>query len=729
MTMGGDGRGDGGNARRRSLAAALLNASGLGAGFLYLRSWWFAAINLAGTAGLIAAANAAGASDHRPGAWLGAYAGWLAVVIAGAWWRARRTAARGAVPAQGTPQPAAAARGTAPGSDADLAPGHAAARAFAPGLDTPQASGPGQGTPGAAQPGMPAAPAPMPGQPGITAPGGAPQAPGAAQPPAGPSDDVTLALAGPDPDGPGGAQPPGPADETTMTLAAPDAPRSGPAQPAADRPTLAISTPPAPGPAQPPAQPPAPRPGWRPYAVGVLLLVLVAGGVTALRGVPQRAFDDGQAAQAAGDCEEAVGHYDDAGASWFQFTLTPAPADAGRGRAGCELLRAAMAREDAGEYEQAIVRYEDYIRQGGGTPVWADAESHLAGLRLEYADTLAEAATGDAAGDTAGYAEALDAYAAVREHHPDSPQARDVPARVDALYADGTTAYADEDYCAAIDQLQAFTSVDDESETREAADLAGRADEALPEAYFGCGQTQYDGDRFCEAIGSFQQAADAGREGVAGPLNRARYDCGMARVDDGNVCEAVETLEQVDGGGVADRARDGLRGALYDCGVARFRDRDHAGARESLRRVVDDFSGSQEADDARDLLIAVEVNEATGRDPDGLLPGGNWKDSTGGTVTMEVFNAAGERLELLYAGPENGRIEVRSGPDSGTGEGRCENPEGLPSVTVTLPTGDYQTVARSLDDPSITEFGGEWHLDPGYLYTDCYYITDDGFIY
>ncbi|MGP3966950.1 hypothetical protein [Streptomyces sp. 6N223] len=629
MGMGEDGRRDGGkrNARRRSLAAALLNASGLGAGFLYLRSWWLAVLNLVGTAALIGGANAAGASDE-PGVWLGAYAGWLAVVIAGGWWRARPRRPR-------------------------------------------------------AQP-------------------------DAAQPPAPPAS----------PAGP----PDGPPDETTLTLAAPpaDAPRQSPAQPSVDRPTLAITTPPPPG----PAEPAVPRPGWRPYAVGALLLVLVAGGITALRTLPQRAFEDGQDAHAAGDCGEAVGHYDDAGAAWYQFTLTSAPADAERERANCELLDAAMAREEAGEREQAIVRYEDYLHlYEGRTPVWADAESHLAGLRLEYADALAEAA----AGDGAGYAEALDAYAAVREHHPDSPQAGEVPARVDALYADGTTAYADEDYCAAIDQLQAFADVDAESEAREAADLAGRADEALPEAYFGCGQIQYDEARFCQAIGSFEQASDAGREGVAGPLNLARYDCGMARVAGGNACEAVEPLEQVDGGGVVERASDGLRGALYDCGVARFRDRDHAGARESLRRVVDDFSGSREADDARDLLIAVEVNEVTGRDPEGLLPGGNWKDSTGGTVTMEVFNAAGERLELLYAGPENGRIEVEPGPD--TGESRCENPDGLPSVTVTLPTGDYQTVARSLEDPSVTEFGGEWHLDAGYLYTDCYYITEDGVIY
>jgi hypothetical protein len=74
-------------ARRRPLAAAVLNASGTGAGYLFLGSRVLAAASLAGTLLLLILANVANASD-RPGVWAFVYLLWLAVSAAGAWWRA-----------------------------------------------------------------------------------------------------------------------------------------------------------------------------------------------------------------------------------------------------------------------------------------------------------------------------------------------------------------------------------------------------------------------------------------------------------------------------------------------------------------------------------------------------------------------------------------------------------------------------------------------------------------
>ncbi len=469
--------------------------------------------------------------------------------------------------------------------------------------------------------------------------------------------------------------------------------------------------------------------------MGVLLLVLVAAGLAGFRWVPQRAFDEGQDAHAAGDCDAAAEHYDDAQNGLFQFTLTPAPADARREQANCELLRDATSREEAEEYPEAIAGFQDYLdRYDGGEPVWTDADAHLAGLRLDHADALADdalAATGETGGTR--YLEAVDAYAAVREHHPDSPEAESVPDRLDEMYASGTQTYADERFCAAIDELLPFAELDAESQSSAAVDLAGRAEEALPQAHFGCGETLAGDDRHCDAIESFQLAADTAEaasdlaDDAGQSLNQARYDCGTARAAAGNACRAVEAFEDVDGAGLVNRARTGLREALYDCGVARFRDRDHDGARESLRRVRDDFPGSAEADQARDVLIAVNINEINGRDPDGLLPGGSFAESSvGGSVTIELVNVSAEETEVLWAGPEYGSITLPAGP--GGGESSCGD-SGLPTRTISVPTGDYQVAVRTVGASyeEAEPYADVWHNDPGWIYEYCTWLEDYGF--
>jgi tetratricopeptide (TPR) repeat protein len=672
------------------LAAALLNASGTGAGYLFLGSRVLAAASLAGTLLLVTLANVANASD-RPGVWAFVYLLWLAVSAAGAWWRALPRRPRPSRPPTAQPVWPGAATGLGGAEPATMA------------LRTPPL------------PGQPPNQPPGPGQPPGQPPGRPPAEPPTRPPAEPPAEPASVALRTP-------PLPNRPPNQPSTQLSA-----QPPAQPPAEPATVRLGA----------SGPPPPPTGWRPFAVGVLLLVLVAAGFAGFRTVPQRAFDEGQDAHAAGDCEAAADHYDDAQNGLYQFTLTPAPADARREQANCELLRDASRREEAQEYPEAIAGFQDYLdRYAGGAPVWTDADAHLAGLRMDYADALADdalAATGETGGTR--YLDTVDAYASVRQHHPDSPEAEAVPGRLDELYTSGTQAYADERFCAAIDELLPFAELDAESQSEDAADLAARAEEALPRAHFGCGEIRTGDDRHCDAIDSFQQAADTAEAASAladdagQSLNEARYDCGTTRAAAGNACQAVEPFEDVNGAGLVNRARAGLRDALYDCGVARFRDRDHDGARESLRRLRDDFPDSAEADQARDVLIAVDINEINGRDPDGLLPGGSFAESSvGGSVTIEIVNVSSEETEILWAGPEYGSITLPAGP--GGGESSC-NDSGLPTRTISVPTGDYQVAVRTVGDTyDVTEpYADVWHNDPGYIYEYCTWLEDWSFPY
>ncbi|WP_049578530.1 tetratricopeptide repeat protein [Streptomyces sp. SBT349] len=74
--------------RRRGIAAALLNASGLGAGYLHLRLWARATACWLVTAALIATANALNAAG-TPLPWLAVYLLWLAAMAADGYRRVR----------------------------------------------------------------------------------------------------------------------------------------------------------------------------------------------------------------------------------------------------------------------------------------------------------------------------------------------------------------------------------------------------------------------------------------------------------------------------------------------------------------------------------------------------------------------------------------------------------------------------------------------------------------
>jgi hypothetical protein len=465
------------------------------------------------------------------------------------------------------------------------------------------------------------------------------------------------------------------------------------------------------------------------WAAGAALLVLVAGGLTALRGVPAAALDDGRRAQAAGDCAEAADHYARATSAWYEVTLSPAIGEARRDRDACALLTGARQRAEAGEADPAAQAYREYLAayETGGVPDWAG--DHLAAVRLEYADHLAGLALAEDGDEDPGrYVPPVEAYAALAERYQGSPAAGEVPARVDELYATGTEAFGAERYCDAVGQLRLFTGLDDASRTEQAADLAARAGASLGQAAFGCGeQRAADGDA-CGAIDAYQDATGDEEFGdrAERAVHQSRYDCGRQRAGDGDACGAIDVLEQV-GGDLAGRATTALRAALYDCGERRYADGDTAGAREALRQLVDDHAGSAEARDAEDVLIAIEIEEITDGGSGELPQPTEAGSAPGGSARVEIVNASEEALEILYTGPSTGRITVDAG--SG-GMAACSAAGSLPSVTLDLAPGDYTVVARATSDESVTPYSGAWDLGSGVAYSDCYYIeTSFGYGY
>ncbi|MDT0343661.1 tetratricopeptide repeat protein [Streptomyces litchfieldiae] len=235
---------------------------------------------------------------------------------------------------------------------------------------------------------------------------------------------------------------------------------------------------------------------WLPPAVAAALLVLVATGLAIHRGTPADELAKAERAHADGDCERARVHYDRAAAGRYEFTLSQAVADARAGRVSCRFLLNAEAAADREAFTEAIADYNIYLNRHDGEPPWPGAEARLVELRLAYADMLLAEDTGEG---YAGYQTAFEQYLTVRDEHGEVPGAEEVPARLDAMYDAATAPMADGRPCQTLTALEALLPLPETREAPAADELAGRAEGALPDALYACGEGRYADEQYTEA--------------------------------------------------------------------------------------------------------------------------------------------------------------------------------------------------------------------------------------
>ncbi|MDT0347222.1 tetratricopeptide repeat protein [Streptomyces litchfieldiae] len=448
--------------------------------------------------------------------------------------------------------------------------------------------------------------------------------------------------------------------------------------------------------ALPDAAAPPLRP-WLPLAVGAVVIALVATGLAFYRAVPAGELDRAERAHAAGDCATAVEHYDRAAAGRYEFTLSGALADARAGRAACDVVLTAEAAAEAGDFPAAISGYGGYLDRYAGTPPWDGAGPRLAELRLAHADALAGTAR-ETGGEelSAAYRTAFEAYLAVREEHPASPQAAQVPGRFEDLYANGTAGLADRP-CETVGDLLALESLSSVG-APEAADLSGRATRALPGARFACGEERVEAGEFCAATDEFEAVL-----GLSAASGEQRHD-----------------------------AENSAGHALYECGLAHYEGGDLGPARDAFQRLVDGYPDDARAGGAGELLIAVEIDEINAGDTGELPPPTATGGAPGGTVTVEIVNDSPEELEILFAGAGTGTASVDAcgdctphggGPLGDQPGGTCGTDLDRPRVTLTLAPGDYRMVVRATTDSTVAPHSGDWYLTSGTAYSGCYHIS------
>ena len=237
----------------------------------------------------------------------------------------------------------------------------------------------------------------------------------------------------------------------------------------------------------------------------------------------------------------------------------------------------------------------------------------------------------------------------------------------------------------------------------------------------------------------------------------AMYEAATADLTEGRHCDAIGNLDLFaslpgDDGlsdAVVAQAQQSLPVATLGCGSARLDADNFDTAERMLDRVVADVPGTPLAEEAAALLVVLAAEREQqqirdeiadlGTDSGELAPPTPSGSAPGGVVTVEVVNGSPRALELLYSGPETGRLALEACadcversvfvpstplfPDVDT----CGTPSS-PRRTVTLPAGTYDVAVKATDgEGAVTPFSGSWTLASGTAYSDCYYIESSPF--
>ncbi|WP_228474025.1 hypothetical protein, partial [Streptomyces calidiresistens] len=493
---------------------------------------------------------------------------------------------------------------------------------------------------------------------------------------------------------------------------------------------------------------PDPRPVWLPPAAAAVLLALVAFGYLWYSGLPEREMGRADRAHAAGDCESAVEHYEAAVSPRHALAFHSLREVSALGVTSCEVMIRAEATAARGAHGEAADGYRDYLDLHAGRPPWTGAEDRLVELRAAHADDLtgkvreaAEVMRGTDNLDAGLVTEAFDARVVLRGEHPDTDAAAGVPAGLDDLYDAATPAVGSAEHCAAVGQLWAVTvlpgntGLPDEWVEGDAERLADRAREPLPAELRDCAIDRYGAgdirgalDRLAELVSEFPDSGPA--DDAPETLEGFRSDLHDS-LDGEAACEVFDDLEALtdlpsalEGGGFAripDRATDSLGEAWFQCGLGAYEAGDHSRAGEHLERLLEEQPDHRRADRAEEILIAIEIERITESGTNELPPPSVSGSGPAGTASVTIINDSDQPLEILYTGPRTGKSSLAA---SGSSGGRCLSQQGKPTVTLSLPPGSYQVVARASGGGFVTPYHGTWDLRGGTSYGDCYYITD-----
>jgi tetratricopeptide (TPR) repeat protein len=229
-----------------------------------------------------------------------------------------------------------------------------------------------------------------------------------------------------------------------------------------------------------------------------------------------------------GKCEEAIGKYD---IVLGEYADTPAAKGARAAAAETYAEWAAQLRRD-GEYEEAIEKYQLISGEYSGTPTAAEAREPAAGTYAEWAAQLRE--SGD-------YGAAIEKYDIVVGEYPDTPAAAEVKEQeaVAGTYAEWAAQLRETGlYATAITKYQAILSEHPDTQPAKTAQAA------IGQTYNDWGSQLHSQRKYIEAMDRFTLAKEATDDPDVVAAAEEGYDEALWGLSQDRTGEGKKVMEQ-----------------------------------------------------------------------------------------------------------------------------------------------------------------------------------------
>lgn len=246
--------------------------------------------------------------------------------------------------------------------------------------------------------------------------------------------------------------------------------------------------------------------------------------------------------------------------------------------------------------------------------------------------------------------------------------------------------------------------------------LIPQHDVNLPPFYLACGQV-YDEAENHQGSFAFHEALL-----TEYPDHSLAPDAEKSLLVNPVACQESNSLQN--NSVIANRS-DFIPSLYYRCGQVYEDDEDWTDAITMYENFLADYPNHSLASDVEAALAAAIVAraKATGA---GEIPPPERSGTTGSGLTEVIIqNDSPQPLRIVFSGPQ-ARVEelgACSSCTTYTGIGPLYCPEEGPIGRYTLKPGEYEVVVESTSDRGVTPFRGDWTLNDGEEYYNCFFIV------
>ncbi|MEY9931292.1 TolA-binding protein [Catenulispora sp. GP43] len=330
------------------------------------------------------------------------------------------------------------------------------------------------------------------------------------------------------------------------------------------------------------------------------------------------------------------------------------------------------------------------------------------------------------------------------DHHGTSRAAKLVPGRLQAFYQVVSSPYSSGDYCNAIEPLKFLRTLPTTAiSARDLGSLATFPDDRLATSLYQCGTHALgsNGDPTAaqdlnDLMSTFPGSAQAGK---VEPAVAAAITSAAGGLTGSDPCSATTQITSL-GGQVSALTTsvaaisDGLKkdvgtvngdveAGTYDCAVSKYKGGDFAGAQTAMDSFVSTYPNDPNKALAQKYSIAAQIAQQDA-DAGKVTP----TLTTGGSVSITIFNDSPDAMQILYTGPATGTINI--GACSGckvyaTAEDAQQNACGdssidYPKASFTLPPGTTYLLQKSTNT-DVTDYTHSDQYAAGSVYQLCAY--------